>query len=256
VATELPEITKQAEADKLYESYKKFASQKNWVLANNAGSAILRKYPGTDAAKRVATELPEIIKQAEAAQLDPVARQAAAQKEAAARQVAAQKEAAERRALQKKVIAGLRKVRDEVERVTFYYSPNTVREVANQWYLYIGVPDGGQPYLRFKWMYTAETWLFVKQVTLNVDGQKVGSVPISFFAVKRDNSGGRIWEWHDESVNDRDIPFFQRLAASKKTIIRYEGDKYYDDRTLSEGEKKAFTQIVMAYEEMRRKSSK
>lgn len=251
-----PTDVQRKEVAALYESYKKYVAQKNWVMANNFGRAILGKYPGTDAAEKVATELPEISKRAEAAHKEALEKQAASQKEALERQAASKKTAAEQRALQEKAIAGLRRVRDDVERISFYFAPNTSRGIANQWYLYIGVPDGGQPYLRFKWMYTDETWLFVKRITLSVDGEKVGSAPVSFFAVKRDNSGGRIWEWQDEPVNDKDIPFFRKLAASKKTIVRYEGDKYYNDRTLSEGEKKAFAQILMAYEGMRTKSSK
>jgi len=100
-------------------------------------------------------------------------------------------------------------------------------------------------------MYTADTWLFVKGTTLNVDGQKLATVPINFYRVKRDNSGGRIWQWQDESVSESNIAFFRMLAASKKTIIRYQGDKYHDDRALTDREKKAFTQILDAYEGMK-----
>jgi hypothetical protein len=67
------------------------------------------------------------------------------------------------------------------------------------------------------------------------------------FAVKRDNSGGRIWEWYDEGVKENDIPLFEKLISSKKTIIRYNGDKYYFDQILSDRDKRAMRKVFDAY---------
>ena len=113
----------------------------------------------------------------------------------------------------------MRKQRDAVEKITFYTSSATPNTIASNWHLYIGVPDSGRPYLRFKWMYTADDWLFIRAITLNVDGSKTPTAAIGHSSVT-------------------DTAFFKQLAYSKKTIIRYEGDKYYKDRVLSESEKK------------------
>jgi hypothetical protein len=236
----------------LYASYQKYIAQKNWIMANNFGNAILKKYPGSEVARKVKVELPDISKRAEAAYKDQQVTQAQNRDKQKQDEAAKKKSEAAQRALEKKALAGLRKQRDQVEGITFYYAPTTDTGVANQWYLYMGVPDGDRPYLRFKWMYTADTWLFVRNITLNIDGNKTPTAPLGHFSVKRDNSGSRIWEWQDSAIREADIPFFKRLAASKKAIIRYEGDKYYQDRTLSQAEKKAFMQVLTAYEGLRR----
>lgn len=243
----------ESEVARLYQSYQRYVAQKSWIPAYNIGNAIVRKYPGSDTAKKVATELPEISKRAEAAHKADEARKAQEAEKQKQLEATQRKREAEYKALQKRAVANLRRDRDEVEHITFYTAPSTPKNVANNWHLYIAMPDKGRPYLRFKWMYTSDDWLFIRKITLSVDGNKLGSVPMNFFSVKRDNGYGQIWEWQDEGVRDADVSFFKMLANSKKTIIRYEGDKYYKDRTLSESEKKAFIQVLAAYEVMKAK---
>lgn len=152
-----------------------------------------------------------------------------------------------------KATAGLRKKRDEVEKITFYMSPEVkMGSGQNYWVLYLAVPDLGAPYLRFRWQYAADDWLFIQGVTLSIDGTKSERADVGHFSVDRDHSGDQIWEWRDEPVNDTDLSYFDKLANSKKTIIRYHGDKYRADRTLSDREKKGFKRMLQAYGELQK----
>jgi hypothetical protein len=216
-----------------------------WSAAILVGERIQKLYPNSDAAKKVAAELPAVIGKSK---IEEEQQKKIAAAEAAKMEVKRKAERAKIVAQQKAALAALRRERDEVKNLTFYSAKELpINSPGNYWALYIGVPPSGQPYLRFKWMYSARDWLFIRGMTLNIDGTPMPPATIGSLVVKRDHSGGRIWEWHDESIGDKDIAFFQRLIASKKTIIRYEGSRYHADRVLSDTEKKAFKRVLDAY---------
>ncbi len=63
----------------------------------------------------------------------------------------------------KRITAGLHKKRDDVEQRTFFLPPEfNTGSRENYWMLYIAVPDGDRPYLRFRWQYADEDWLFIR----------------------------------------------------------------------------------------------
>lgn len=49
-------------------------------------------------------------------------------------------------------------------------------------------------------------------------------------------------------VTDADIEMLWEIANSKETIIRFEGNDYYDNFTVSAADKKAIKEILTAYE--------
>lgn len=201
--------------------------QLDWQSARDAAEEIVLYYPQSEAGRKAAAALPEIDAQIIAA---------------------VQKAAIEERMRRKRLLSSLQRSRDNVEGVTFYYAPETpLHAVANYWALYIGAPDHGVAYLRFRFMYTGETWLFIQGMTLNVDGQKLPDAPLNYFAVKRDNGAESVWEWYDEPVDEKSLGFFGTLAKSQKTVIRYEGTQYSKDRILSNAEKRGMRKVLDVY---------
>jgi hypothetical protein len=88
---------------------------------------------------------------------------------------------------------------------------------------------------RIKIRYNAEDWLFIENVQFLCD-----DVPVSYISDtswEHDNSGGEIFEYNDAVVTSDVRLIIEKIITSKKVKMRYNGDKYYDDRTLSENEK-------------------
>lgn len=198
----------------------------DWFIAGNYARQLVQHYPQSEAAKKAAALIPELDAKAKGERT---------------------KREEERKAKIAKALAALRKERDVVNGITFYSAPETSQIPDNYWSLYLAVPDRGAPYLRFKFMYYGNQWLFIHTVTLNVDGEKLPDVPLRYSDIKRDNSGGWVWEWYDEAVEDKDLNLFERLIASKKTIIRYTGTQYRQDRILGAEEKRGMRKILDAY---------
>lgn len=147
-----------------------------------------------------------------------------------------------------KALSKLRKSTDEVEGITWYYDKSTTKYVnTNNAHLYIGVKEGEDPFLRFKIQYAADEWLFIEQYIFRSGNDKYTITP-GFSGVDRDNDAGGIWEWYDATPSADDLDMIRKIIASDKAILRYSGQQYYDDRTITSAEKKAFKNILDAYE--------
>lgn len=146
----------------------------------------------------------------------------------------------------KEITASLVASKDEVEAITWYrhkLSPST--SVIKALSTYIGSKNGSY-WLRLKISYTADDWLFIKGFTFNIDG-KNHPLQLAWGERKNDNSGGKIWEWVDIAVDAEALALLAKIAASKRTILRYEGQQYHFDRDISSTEKKAIREIIAAY---------
>lgn len=203
------------------------------------GTTLVKQFPESPAALSIADRM----KQLDGEIADEAAR-SKAQADARTREDLAKVE---------KDLAAFHKERDEVNGITYYHDAKvTMQRVDDYFGLYLGVPDKGRPFLRWKFMYAADDWLFIDKLTLNVDGERLPSITFPFGSIERDNSGGRIWEWHDEPLrSDADMVPFMKLAVAKKVILRYEGRQYYNDRILSDREKQAMLKLMNAYVALR-----
>lgn len=177
-----------------------------------------------------------------------VARRAA---EAEAARAQREREAAERERQQRlaRAVSGLWRRRDDVEGITWYwdrqssYYVNSSSRVA----LYIGQRDGGSPFLRFTVRYKADDWLFIESYVFNVDGINYRLNP-GYSEVERDNGSSGIWEWIDMPAAGPALRIAQAIADSRKTVIRYRGQQYYRDRTVTQTEKVGLRKVLDAYE--------
>ena len=143
----------------------------------------------------------------------------------------------------------LNKKTDKVAGVDFFQHPNEPRHLNSRStaLLYLGQNRGSsRPYLRMRVQYTASTWLFVDLVTAYHDGI---SEPLVVGGFERDNNS-TIWEWVDESPDGYQIEVLRSLANAREAILRYEGQQYRKDVTLSSGDKAALRDVLAAYDAM------
>lgn len=104
-------------------------------------------------------------------------------------------------------------------------------------------------FLRMWLNYTSDDWLFIENARANIDGDTV-LIPASDWS--RDNDS-EIWEWADELVRPELRSILERIANSKKTIIRFDGSKFYDDWTVPAKDKKAILEMFAAEDAMKEK---
>lgn len=154
----------------------------------------------------------------------------------------AAKEAEERRitaALQK-----MRKTADRVEGIDWYRdrsSPSYTNQ--NAFYVYIGKREGAKPWMRLRIQYFSDEWLFINSFVVVADGQRFEKSAARF---KRDNDH-RVWEWYDENLSDSDLVMIRAVVNSRNSIIRFNGENYYEDKQITSAQKAALRNVLDAY---------
>lgn len=141
----------------------------------------------------------------------------------------------------------LKKTTDEFNGTTFYTHPAEPRYADTRSYLlpYIAEKNGNVA-LRVHLHYTADSWLFVDSAVFNVDGKITPyNVPTSSWL--RDNDS-EIWEWSDTPVTPQLRALLEEVANSNKTIVRFNGQQYYDDFTVTDQDKAAIRDVLAAEE--------
>ena len=99
--------------------------------------------------------------------------------------------------------------------------------------------------------YTADDWVFFKQITFAVDNERYTKY-FNYFDVTRDNGGGDVWEYIDVDVSEGNYEeILGAIADSSETIIRFEGDDYYRDFTIGAGDKEAIRQMLTVYQALK-----
>ena len=133
---------------------------------------------------------------------------------------------------------------DFVRNLSFYYHSQWPRG-KEYWYAdqrcfalpYLG-KQGNDVWLRFVCNYTDNSWVFFKKITFACDDQRFYKT-FSYYDIVRDNDSGDVWEYIDMDVNATEIKIMEAIASSEKTIIRFEGDNYYSDFTVTAKDKEA-----------------
>lgn len=145
-------------------------------------------------------------------------------------------------------LAKLRKKYDKVEGITWYKPQNYPYYSNSRSYVlpYIGVRDSGYAWLRLVFHYTGDDWIFFEKITVSVDGQNYTKV-FNYFEVTRNNGGGDVWEYVDITPSSADIQMLKNIAASKETIVRFQGENYHYDLTIKSADKTAITSVLNAY---------
>ena len=142
-------------------------------------------------------------------------------------------------------LSKLSKRYDKFQDITWYSSPNSPRyRNYNAFYIYFGSSGDSKLPLRLVVQYESDDWLFIKSAEVNVDGENY-SISGDW---ERDNDS-RIWEWIDEKLDDREM--IESIIKSKSAVIRFEGNQYYNTRTISASQKQSMRDILFAYDGLR-----
>lgn len=142
---------------------------------------------------------------------------------------------------------------DKVEGITWYYHDNMPEYIDIRSYIipYIGVRHN-EPWICVRYNYTNDNWIFWNKLTIVADGEKFYKT-ISSFDTVRDNEGGLVWEYYDEifdvnaKMDSADIKMLKAIAESDETIIRFEGDDYYYDLTVTNTDKNTIKDVLKIY---------
>ena len=145
----------------------------------------------------------------------------------------------------KSILKKFAKKVDDFNEITWYTHKNVPRyqDIRPFIALYIGVSKKYTPRMQLQLNYTSRKWLFVESVQANIDGEIV-TIPSGEW--NRDNDS-EIWEWTD-IASSCCVDMVMKIAKSKKTVIRFNGQQYYDDYTVTSSDKEAIRDTILAFE--------
>jgi hypothetical protein len=154
------------------------------------------------------------------------------------------------------LLAGMRVEEDYVRGIKFYY-PMAFPYYTDYWGAdvrcfalpYLGV-QGNNVWLRLVCDYTSGDWIFFEKIIFAVDDARYYKY-FNYYDVVRDNAYGDIWEYVDIDVGAEEIEILRAIAESDTTIIRFEGDNYYDDFTVTQADKNAIRDILKVYDALK-----
>lgn len=142
---------------------------------------------------------------------------------------------------------------DKVEDITWYEHKNLPRYIDIRSYVipFIG-KRGNNVWISTRFNYTADSWIFWEKMTIMADGEKYYKYP-SRSELIRDNDT-EIWEYYEETLNYnesldcKELQILKAIAESEETIIRFEGDEYYDDLIVTSTDKQIIADALALYE--------
>ena len=153
------------------------------------------------------------------------------------------------------MMAGFAVEEDFVRGYNFYY-PSAFPRGDSYWYAdqgcfvlpYMGKDiTNGEVWLRLVCNYNAWDWIFFEKITYAADSERFYDY-FSYYDVVRDNSGGEVWEYVDIDVYDSEIEMLWAIANSTTAIVRFEGDNYYYDYTVTPEQKESIRTMLIVFE--------
>jgi hypothetical protein len=147
-------------------------------------------------------------------------------------------------AIQAAALKSMVKRTDKIDGIDWYRDRSSpAYNNRNGFFIYIGKRSNSSPWLRLRAQYHAEDWLFIRGFVVVADDQRFERGPVVF---ERDNDS-KIWEWYDADVDATDLNLLNAVANSKQATIRFNGQQYRSDRTISAAEKTAIRNVLNAY---------
>ena len=152
------------------------------------------------------------------------------------------------------LLAGMTLDEDRIRNLKFYYPKAWKFYSDGSWaddircfiLPYIG-QEGDRVWLRLTYNYTDDDWVFFKKVTIAPDDERYTRT-FNYFDITRDNGGGDVWEYIDTEVSQDDIEMLWAIANSGETLVRFEGDDYSSDFTISASDKESIRDALIVYE--------
>lgn len=145
-----------------------------------------------------------------------------------------------------KLVRKLKKERDDVQNITWYYNPYfTHYNDKNLVSLYMG-ETASSLWLRLKMSYSGDSWIFFEHAYLSYDGI-TREITFDKYRDKKSDNYTYVWEWIDVSVSQADLIFLKAMVNGKSVKMRLSG-KYSKTRNVTASEIKAIKEMITAYE--------
>lgn len=113
---------------------------------------------------------------------------------------------------------------------------------------YIGMNSKDEVWLCAQLHYTGDNWVFFKKIIFSVDGKNTEKSYSYFNDIVRDNAYGNVWEYVNTANGSEYEDIFRAIASSGTTIVRFQGDNYRYDLTVSQKDKDAIQTVLDAYD--------
>ena len=98
--------------------------------------------------------------------------------------------------------------------------------------------DGFEPILAVRIQYVGFSWIFWDSYIFALDDERI-SGSADYFDIKRDNSGGKVWEYYTFSDFgfSTTLEILEKIALSDSATLRLKGDDGSRDIQISDGDK-------------------
>ena len=138
--------------------------------------------------------------------------------------------------------------KDEFESIE-WVKPKSAPNYANYGalYCYFAINEGTPNNFRFVFQYVNDDWLFIEKAKFLIDDKVFDYYPSE---VKRDNSGGEIWEWWDQQVTNSDLPLLRAISGCKSAKIKLSGNQYYEVVKITDKQKLNIKRSLDYYESL------
>ena len=146
------------------------------------------------------------------------------------------------------LLSKMRSETDKVQNCTFYYPKSLpyYADVRSYVLPYIGY-NNTSAWLCMQCDYTGDDWVSWDSLIFLIDGN-TQTKDFNYFDINRQLSyGDGVFEYYNGSLDETDIELFRKIADSKETIIRFEGNYRYD-LTVSESDKNAIRDVLELYD--------
>ncbi len=158
------------------------------------------------------------------------------------------KAAAERQKVLQQAISKMRIKKDDIKNIAYYQDKTSPQyRNANGFFLTIIENPTLSRFLTLNIQYSGDDWLFIDNYTIKVDDKIFTLTP---YNINRDNSS-YVWEWATFIDDKNFLPIVEAVITSKEAKIRYEGDQYYKDRTITSTEKQALQNVLDAMDALK-----
>jgi hypothetical protein len=118
------------------------------------------------------------------------------------------------------------------------------QDIRNYVTLYLIEAGTGQQTMELFFNYTSRSgWLFVESASINIDGETT-RVPVGQWF--RDNDT-EIWEFA-RLRGDAAVALARKIADADRAVIRFNGQQFYDDYVVSDGDKRVIREMLAMWE--------
>jgi hypothetical protein len=127
---------------------------------------------------------------------------------------------------------------------TTWLKPPWAEKYDNQIYLYIGLSESKDPFLRLKIECESKELLGIKDYVFRIDDVVATIEPTKM--LKTDYVVDNYWQSFDELAEPH-LQVIQKVAKGSRVLMRYNGRQDTQDRTLSQREQDSLAEMLLAY---------